>query len=185
VSADADTGQEAPPTPPATLDIARHRDLAGRNVEPWFRRAVMLGCAAIAIAALLGVFGQEASTSRASSAAATLEVRAPDTVRGGLIFQARFDIHATSKLEQPTLELERGWFDSISVNSIEPNPSSESSIDDRVQLEFEPLPAGQTRTVWIYFQANPTNYGRQRQRTALNDGDRELATVDRSITVYP
>jgi len=171
--------------PPADLDVARHRDLSGRNVEPWFRRAAMLGFAAIAIAALLGVFGQEATTSRASSPEATLEVRSPDTVRGGLIFQARFDIHAITKLDQPTLELERGWFDSMSVNSIEPNPSSESSVDDRVQLQFEPLDAGHTRSVWIYFQANPTNYGRQRQRTAVSDGNRELMRLDRSILIYP
>jgi hypothetical protein len=40
-------------------------------------------------------------------------------------------------------------------------------------------------TVYIYFQANPTNFGRQRQRVVLSDGSRPLARIDRSVLVFP
>jgi hypothetical protein len=181
VSTTPDTRQD----PPGDLTAARHAELDGRNLEPWIRRLILLGCALIAIAALLGVFGQEPTTSRAASPSASIEVRAPDRVRGGLIFQARFDVRAAAAIARPVLRLERGWFDSMSVNSIEPSPTSERSVGDRVELEFEPVAAGRTMSVWIYFQANPTNAGRQRQRVELADGERVLAHVDRSVLVFP
>jgi hypothetical protein len=171
--------------PPGDLSAERHEELAGRNFEPWIRRLILLGCAVIAIAALLGQFGQEPTTTRAASPSASLEVRSPDRVRGGLIFQARFDVRAAAAIARPVLRLERGWFDSMSVNSIEPAPASERSVDDHVELEFEPLGAGRTMSVWIYFQANPTNAGRQRQRVELADGERVLAHIDHDLIVFP
>jgi hypothetical protein len=53
---------------------------------------------AFVIAALLNVFGQRAEDSTASGPAATLELNAPSQARGGLIFQARFEIRAAREI---------------------------------------------------------------------------------------
>jgi hypothetical protein len=170
---------------PEGLSAARHRDLAGRSADPWIRRLLLAGLAGIVLLALLGVFGQQPETSRAASADASLVVQAPSRIRGGLIFQARFTITAGRRLEQPVLSLERGWFENMSINSVAPEPTSETSRGDHVDLVFDALGAGETMTVWIYFQANPTNLGRQRERVALRDGATTLVHLDRSVLIFP
>jgi hypothetical protein len=173
------------PDLPDRLDARRHRDLEGRRGYPWVRRAILLALTAVAAAALLNLFGQRPSTSRAGGPDAVLEVRAPEHLRGGLIFQARFDVTARRRLKEPTLVLQSGWFESMSVNSIEPSPSKEESRNGTVRLTFEPVEAGDTMTAWIYFQVNPTNVGRRSQDAEIQDGQQVLAAVHRSVTVLP
>ena len=110
--------------------------------------------------ALLDLFGQHPSTSRASSGFATLEVQSPHTLRGGLIFQTRITVHARTAMAHPTLVLEHGWFESMSVNSMVPDPVGQTAVDGDVHLTFPRLASGQTSTFWVYFQVNPTNIGR-------------------------
>jgi hypothetical protein len=170
---------------PEGLSADRAARLSGRSHEPWVRRAILVLLGAIVVAALFDVFGQQPTTSRAAGPAAALQVQAPSRMRGGLVFQARFEVTARTRLAQPALRLQRGWFEDMSVNSIEPSPSSETSRDDAVILSFDPIDAGHTLTVWIFFQANPTNLGRQGQDVALTDGSRVVAAVHRSVLIFP
>jgi hypothetical protein len=112
-------------------------------------------------------------------------VQSPDNLRGGLIFQARFTMTARERLAKPTLILERGWFESMSVNSIVPDAPQQDARDGLLLLTYPPLPAGSSRIVWIYFQVNPTNLGRRSQDVVLADGSRRLVTVHRSVMVWP
>jgi hypothetical protein len=173
------------PVMPDQLSLERHRDLQGRNTHPWVRRGILGALGILVIAALAGVFGQRPTTSRAGAPAATLEVQAPARLRGGLIFQARFAVAARRRLEAPTLALSRGWFESMSVNSMVPTPTAQETSGDRVELTFDPIEAGTTMTFWIYFQVNPTNVGRRDENVELADGSETLARVDRTITVFP
>ncbi len=170
---------------PDQLDMGRHRDLEGRGSHVWVRRAVLLLLGAVVLAALLGVFGQHPATSHAQGAEARLEVQSPDRLRGGLIFQSRFTITALHRIEKPTLVLARGWFESMSVNSTEPTPTADKVVDGRARLTFDAIPAGSSTTVWIYFQVNPTNVGSRSEDVQLADGERTLAQVHRSVTIFP
>jgi hypothetical protein len=51
--------------------------------------------------------------------------------------------------------------------------------------DFGQLPAGVAFTVWISWQANPTNPGRHPQDVALYDGGTQLMSVHRTLTVFP
>jgi hypothetical protein len=168
-------------------DLEPYRDVSGsgRAYDPWIRRGVLLVLGLLVVAALLDRFGQHPVTSLAAAPAATLEVQSPQNLRGGLIFQARFTITARDRLAKPTLILQGGWFESMSVNSIVPDPPEQDSRDGRVHLSYAALPAGASRVIWIYFQVNPTNLGRRSADVVLADGDRSLATVRRSVTVWP
>jgi hypothetical protein len=170
---------------PGTLDEARHRDMQGRERHPWYRRVLMGLVAVIPVVALFNVFGQRAATSHARAAAATFAVDAPERLRGGLIYQARFDVKALRQIAHPTLVLDKGWWDGMSVNSIEPNPSSESTQNGKVTLSFDTLPAGESLSVWIYFQTNPTHFGRGDQTAELADGTTPIARIPRKVTVFP
>ena len=165
--------------------IARFRDRSGRTRDPWGRRAILVLLAGLVAAALLDTFGQHPTTSRVEGAAASLEVQSPTDIRGGLIFQARFTVSAHRRIARPALVLQRGWFESMSVNSAMPQPSGETSRDGTVRLPLTPLAAGRSQTLWIYFQVNPTNVGRRSQNVALVDGTRTLATIHRNVDVWP
>src|SRR5437763_1278731 len=106
---------------PDGLVLKRHRDLDGRIWHRWVRWGLMSLVAAIPLIALANVFGQHATTAHAG----VLTLRAPTTVRSGLLFGARFVIRPESTLRDATLVLDPGWADGVTMNTIEPSPVSE------------------------------------------------------------
>jgi hypothetical protein len=170
---------------PEGLTLDRNRDLAGRTRTPWPRRAILCGIAVLPVLALLNVFGQHPSTSSLDTPAARLSVTAPSRLRGGLIFQVRVEVVAHRAISQPELVFDKGWWESMSVNSIVPEPSESSSEDGRVVLSYGKLAAGQSLVTWIYFQVNPTNVGQRSEGLELRDGSTSLARIHRSMTIFP
>jgi hypothetical protein len=169
---------------PEHLDLARHRDHTGK-AELVARRVVMGLLAALAVAALLETFGQSAQTTSAAAEGATIEVSAPARLRGGLFFQGRFTIRAQGAIENATLVLARGWMENTHINTIEPAPAEEASRDGDLALSFGPLAAGDEFVLYMQFQVNPTNVGRRSADVRLYDGDELLASVDRTVTIFP
>jgi hypothetical protein len=172
-------------TLPHGLRRDRHVDLTTRRGEPWARRALIALFTAVVAAALLGVVGQSAGTLHADAAAATLTVKAPTRVRGGLFFQGRFDIIAREHLSRPTIMLGNGWTEEMQLNTIEPSPTSETSSDGELELEFDPMRSGEHLTLWLQFEVNPTGVGRRDRSVTLLDGDRTIAHIPGKITVAP
>ena len=159
---------------PYGLILERHRDLQGRERHVWYRKALCLLLVAIVVLALLNVFGQRPTSSHADSPAASLDVSSPKSVRGGLMFQSRFTIQAHRSLDTPKLVLDPGWFEQMTINSLEPSASSETSRNGKIVLSF-----------WAFFQVNPTNVGHRPQGVELDDGNRPLLRINRSVTVFP
>jgi hypothetical protein len=171
---------------PDTLTLKRHRDLEGLFVSGLVARRVGLAVlAAVALLGLLNVFGQRPSTASADTALAKLELYAPTHLRGGLIFMARFRVTAKQNLKNATLVLNPGWAESVTINTIEPSPTEETSDNGSLALELGPLPAGASYVLFMDFQVNPTNVGRRSQDVELRDGDTHIATIDRTVTVFP
>jgi hypothetical protein len=168
------------------LDPARHRDLAGRGKAPWGRRILLTALTAVIALALANVFGQHTTDSAAHGSAGSLVVTAPRALRAGDVFQGRFTLTAGAHaLNHPALLLSSGWFDGMTFNGAVPDPSQQSDIGSKVSFQFDPLPAGQHATVWLSFQANPTTAGERRIDAELVDGGTPVATVRRSMRVFP
>jgi hypothetical protein len=170
---------------PDGIVLTRDRDLVGRSHDLWVRRGLFALLPLVAVLALLNVFGQDTTTSTESAAAASLELRAPEDVRGGLLYQARFTIKAHSDVKNARLELGPGWLEDMTINTIEPAPLNEASANGLLSLEFGHVPAGQSFVLYLDFQVNPTNVGRREAPVTLFDGEQQLLTIDRTITVYP
>jgi hypothetical protein len=170
---------------PDTIVLKRDRDLDGRLWHIWVRRGLLVLVAVVPVLALFNVFGQRPSTHSASAPAAKLELYAPTSVRGGLIYMARFTIQARQDIKEATLVLDRGWAESFTINTIEPSPVGEASQDGRLSLDLSQIPAGQEYILFMHFQVNPTNVGTHSQDVDLKDGDRQILTLDRSMTVFP
>lgn len=170
---------------PDGIDLPRHRDFEGRGLGEWVSRAWLLLLLAFVVAALFNVFGQAETTSEADGAAATLTVEAPEAVRGGIYYQAHFTIEAREAIGAPVLQLDRGWYEGTTVNTVEPEPAATTTDEDHVKLRFPPLAPGRTQVVYINLQANPTNVGSHGADVTLLDADRPIATIDRTQIDWP
>ena len=170
---------------PDTIVLKRHRDLDGRKNEIWIRRGIFGLLCVLPLLALLDVFGQRPSSSTATAPAAVLDVYAASHVRGGVIFETRFHVTARRDLRHAVLVLDPGWLEGMTLNTIEPSPLAEGSRNGRLILTLGPIPHGTSYLLFLQFQVDPTNVGRRSQRVDLYDGSRALATVHRTITVFP
>jgi hypothetical protein len=164
------------------LEIARDRE-GRRDVVA---RRVLFSVLLVVIAlGLLNLFGQRPSTTTAEDSAASLEVYAPERVRGGLFYEARFTIDAAQELDNAMLVLDPGWAEGVTINTITPGPVGEASRDGKIVFELGRVPAGNKHVLFVQLQVNPTNIGHRSQDVQLFDGDELLATIDRSITIFP
>lgn len=170
---------------PKSLDRSLDLELQGRGHHSVYRRLGLGVLGLVVIAALFNVFGQETTTTVAEGPKATLSVNAPPHLRGGLLFQARFEIEAKQRLAHPKLVLSSGWLDSMTLNTVAPTPLSENSGADGLSMGFEGLPAGHKLIVWTDWQVNPTNVGRRSENTTLFDGSIRIASAHRTVTVFP
>jgi len=172
-------------TPPAGLDLESARDLKGRGAETWVRRVLVAVFAVVPVLALFNVFGQTATEASASSNAATLTVRSPTHGRGGLLYEVRFTIEAHQDIKNATLALGGGWANGLTINTLEPSPSQETSDNGDLSFQLGSLSAGSTFVLHMDFQINPTTVGSRKQQVALLDGDTVLVSLTRHLTVYP
>jgi hypothetical protein len=173
------------PDIPDSIVLKRHRDLEGRDWHIWLQRSVLVVLLALVVAALLNVFGQVPSTVRAHSSAADLELYAPASLRGGLLYETRVRIHAHQDIKQAILRLDGGWLEGYTLNSLEPTPLGQASSKGKLVFTLGHIPAGGTYTLYMEFQANATNVGIHHQGIVLLDGTQRLAELKRSVTTYP
>lgn len=167
------------------LDRSKDLDLEGRRRHTLYRSIGLGLLALLVLAALLNAFGQGTSSHSAASTAANLSIDAPSRLRGGLLYQVRFEIDARRRIQQPRLVLGEEWINDLTMNTLEPTPTDENSDGDSLSLTFPPLAAGGSRTVWTEWQVNPTRFGRRNQAVALYDGKKLLLKTDRPLTVFP
>jgi hypothetical protein len=168
------------PYPPGITD--RHEDIGAR---PWARWICVAFLAALPVLALLNVFGQHVTTSRASSPVADVSVSTPARLRSGLQASTRVQVVAHSTIGHLALAFSQGWWDGIGVNSIEPQPSMQTARDGQIVLDMGSLPAGQTMTTWINFNVNPTAVGSRDEDLTVLDGSHTLVRLHRSVTIFP
>lgn len=170
---------------PDALALDEARDLQGRGLEVWVRRALLIVFVALPVVALFNVFGQTATEATASSPVVKLTVRSPTHARGGLLYEARFVIQARQDIKNATVDLGGGWANGLTFNAIEPQPSQEQSQHGELSLQLGSISAGDTYVMHIYYQVNPTTTGTRKQQVALLDGSTPLVSLTRHLTVFP
>lgn len=170
---------------PDHLDRTAHVDLHGRNIEPWFRRAGLLVLLGICALGLANVFGQHTHVLSEDSSAAKLSVETPGAARGGLIYQSIFTIEAHEDLAEPTLHLEPGWFDGLTINTVQPDAVEWGQVGGRNTLKLPSLAPGEKFVLRLQYQVNPTVLGRRSQDVVLMDAGTELVRLDHAQTLFP
>jgi len=170
---------------PDTIVLKRDRDLVGRSKEIWIRRGLVAVLTAFIVAALFNVFGQRSSTSEYVSPVATLTIHSPTSLRSGLVFQTRLKILASQELEDAILVLSPSWIEGITWNTIEPGPIGEASRNGNISFDLGHVPPGQTYSLYLQMQVNPTTFGTRSVETQLYDGQTLLLDTTRDVTIFP
>ena len=170
---------------PDTLVLKRDRDLVGRSKEIWIRRGVVTLLTAFVVAALFNVFGQRSSTSQYVAPAATLTIHSPTRLRAGLVFETRLKVLAAHEIKDALLVLSPSWIEGITWNTIEPGPIGEASRNGSVSFDLGHIPAGQTYSLYMQMQVNPTTFGARTVETQLYDGSKLLLDSRRDLTIFP
>jgi hypothetical protein len=170
---------------PEGITLERNVELHGKLRSPWLRRTLLVCIAALPVLALFNVFGQHPTTSYARTAAVSASVTAPARLRSGLIFQVHVKVIAHHSIKQLQIVFDSGWWESMSVNAIAPEPSESQSENGQVVLSYGKLQAHNSFSTWIYFQVNPTNVGKRREDIEIRDGTVPLAHIHRSLTIFP
>jgi hypothetical protein len=171
---------------PDKLTLKRHRDFVGRRYTLWPRWTILGLLALFSVLGLLNVFGQRPSTVAAATPAAKLTVYAPTTVRGGLLFSARFHVTALRELKNAILVLDPGWAEGMAINTIQPSPLGQGSRNGRMTVQLGHVRAGASYILFMQFQVNPTNIAWHRpQNVELDDGTTKVLTIHRDIVIYP
>jgi hypothetical protein len=170
---------------PEGIALQRHRDLRGRRHQVWVRRGVLTLIALVPALGLVNVFGQRPSTAEATAPAASLTLTAPERVRGGLLFQAHFTIHARTDLEKAALVLHPDWLQGMTLNTLEPSPAEETSENGALRLDYGAIQAGKRFDVFLQYQVNPTTVGERKQWVELVDGESAVASIRRGLFIFP
>jgi hypothetical protein len=158
----------------------------GDQVGAWVRRAAMCLLAAVVVVALCNVVGQRATEAHASTALATLAVRAPTAVRGGLLFQAKITVTAQQALPNAQLVLNSGWIDGFTMNTEEPSPSNEDSgPGGSLVFDLGSLQAGQSYVEYLEYQVNPTSISRRNQVATVLSNNVKVVSLQRTMTIVP
>ena len=171
-------------TPPG-IDVARHQQLAGRSREVRLRRTALVVVAVLPVLGLVNLFGQRAEVQTARTSAASLEVKSPTRLRGGLTFTTKIVITPHHDLKDGQLYLDRGWFSNMTFNGLSPQPANQGAQGTWQIWDFGPMLSGVPFTVWISWQANPTNVGHHAQVVELYDGNTELLSAKHSVFIFP
>jgi hypothetical protein len=168
------------------IDLAEARNPSNGDLSTWLSRGFLGLLGVVLLLGLLNVFGQVTSTSQASTAAASVRVIAPTDLRAGLLYQLSVTVTARRDIHNATLVFSSGWFSGMSTNAEVPQPSSQTARGEDPTVSLGPMPRGDTQTIRIYFQVNPTTVAWQRdQSVELDDGAARLLVVHRTVTVYP
>jgi hypothetical protein len=171
---------------PDQLDRKTHVELYRRDIEPYFRRAILLIFVGFGAAALANVFGQHTHVRSVDApGAARLTLETPGRARGGLIYQTIFRVDAHRDLAKPTLVLNPGWFDGLTINTIEPDAVTWGQKDGLTTIQLPAIAAGDYFVLRLQYQVNPTVIGSRTQDVSLEDGESRILTLEDGQTIFP
>jgi hypothetical protein len=170
---------------PEGLSREEDVELQHRGGQVWSRRAGLALLALVALLALLNLAGQRASTTTTAGPTAEFDVRAPAHLRGGLLYQARFTVLARKPIKNLHLVLSPGWFEGLTMNTMEPSAGQEGSRDGKPSFSYGSLDPGRRLVVWTEWQVNPTTVTHRSLEADVYDGGARLAHIHRTLTVLP
>jgi hypothetical protein len=170
------------PRPPQGIHERHWKPLAG-----WRRHASPLSIAAfgsVVVLALSGLLGHERDWV-ATTGGTRLQVHAPEIIRNGEFLEMRVSVESDTAIGELGIGVSQALWEDITVNTVLPAPTNETSANGEFRFGFGPLAAGASFLLKLDLQVNPDIVGGNDGLVTVYDGDRALTEIGVSITVLP
>jgi len=167
---------------PDGIDERHVRPLAG-----WRRHASPLSLAvfgAVVALALTGLLGHERLW-EAQGGSTSLTVHMPELIRNGEFFEMRVSVESDERIGELVVGIDQELWEDMTVNTLIPAASDESSEDGEYRFTFAELEAGTPFLFKVDVQVNPDILGGNEGVVTVYDGDEVLAQVAVGIGVLP
>lgn len=146
----------------------------------------LLLIAALPILAMTGMLGGARSpVTRIETAAATLTIKTPQTLRSGLFFETAIVVEARRPIADAVIALPPALWRDMTINTQLPAAQSEEHRDGLWRFHYGPLRPGERLEVKVDGQINPPLTLGTRGEVVLLDGARVLARVPVTMRVLP
>jgi hypothetical protein len=114
-----------------------------------------------------------------------LAIHAPEVIRNGEFLEMRFRVTSQEPITELTIGVEALLWEDLTVNTMIPAATDESSEDGELRFTFSELNAG-TEFLWkVDLQVNPDIVLGNAGRVTVYDGTDPLVSTDVKIDVLP
>lgn len=159
----------------------RHIGPRGASWVAWLGLAVL---SVLVGASVLGVYGHE-HTVEASGNGTRASVHLPELLRNGEFFEMQFRMESQQAVEDLTVGVEASVWKDMTINTIIPGASEETSVDGEYRFAFGPMEAGGLFVAKMDGQVNPDILGGNSGVIRVYDGERLLVELPVEIGVLP
>jgi hypothetical protein len=159
----------------------RHIGPRGKGWVAWLGLAVL---SVLVGASFFGVYGHE-HTLEGSGGGIRASVHLPELLRNGEFFEMQLRVESEEALEDLTIGVDASVWEDMTVNTMIPGASEETSVDGEYRFAFGPMDAGTTFVAKVDGQVNPDIWGGNSGAIRVYDGERLLVELPVEIGVLP
>ena len=138
----------------------------------------------VIVVGLTGLLGHERQWT-AEGNGAHLEIHAPEIIRNGEFFEMRIAVEADAPIEELVVGIDASVWEDMTVNTMIPGASEESSEGGEFRFVYARLEAGTPFLLKVDLQVNPDILLGNDGSVTVYDGDEELVALDLAIAVLP
>jgi hypothetical protein len=175
----------------STSDAPAYPDgIASEHVEEiagWRRHASPLSLVVfgtVVVLALSGFLGHERDW-EAISNGTSLRVHQPEVIRNGEFLELRIGIDSVDGIGSLAIGIDQALWEDLTINTMIPAASEESSEDGEFRFTFGELEAGTSFLLKIDAQINPDFLGGNAGPITVYDGEDVLVSTTISMDVWP
>lgn len=158
-----------------------------RELTGWRHHASPLSLVVFGVVvalALSGILGHERDW-EVTSGDATLRVHMPETIRNGEFLEIQLEVESATAIGELVIGVEASLWQDITVNTMVPAATEESSEDGELWFTFAALDPGTTFLWKVDAQVNPDSIGGTEGTITVYDGDEPLVSQPIRMTVLP
>lgn len=156
----------------------------GPHRRPWLNPIGLVVFSVVVGLSILGVYGHE-HTVASSGNGVDASVDLPELLRNGEFFEMQFRIESEGALADLTIGVDASVWEDMTVNTMIPAASEETSVDGEYRFAFGPMEAGSVFVAKVDAQVNPDILGGNSGAIRVYDGERLLVELPIEIGVLP
>ncbi len=134
---------------------------------------------------MFGIFGGHPNPRQVTRfPAATVITEFPEILRNGEFFEMRLTIDVSQPFQDLQIGISEPYWRDLTINTMIPASAEEVSRDGFHRFSYGEARQGETLTIKIDGQINPTLQGQSGGALILTDGDRQVGSIPLRLRVF-